>query len=148
MATTTTYEDVFSLFKDNITDPDLLKLCDFLQTDTLLALMNKSIAKCNRIVKKTVDLSLGDNELMEFPFTIPGEVMDILIEWMIVFWLTPYVNNIEVLQNSMSTKDFSVFSPANLLEEISNRYELARKHARSLTSEYSYIIGDMARLKS
>ena len=67
---------------------------------------------------------------------------------MTVFWLGPFVNNIENLRNHLSTKDFSVFSPANLLEKIGDRYDIYYKRARSITNEYSYIIADMKGLKS
>lgn len=143
----TSYATVFAEFKDKITDPDLITFSKDLQIEMLTAYMNKAIAKCKHVVK-TVDLSKRDNELLEFSVEIPDDVMDIITEWMTVFWLQPYVNNIENLRNNLSTKDFSVFSPANLLEKIGNRYDIARKHARSLTNQYSYIIADMKELKS
>ena len=143
----TNYETVFAEFKDKITDPDLITFAEDLQTEMLVAYMKKAIGKCKRIVK-TVDLSNRDDELMEFGVEIPDEVMDIIREWMTVFWLQPFVNNIENLKKNLSTKDFSVFSPANLLEKIGDRYDIARKHARSLTNEYSYIIADMKELKA
>ena len=143
----TTYETVFAEFKDKITDPDLITFAEDLQTEMLIAYMKKAIGKCKRVVK-TVDLNNRDDELMEFGVELPDEVMDIITEWMTVFWLQPFVNNIENLRNNLSTKDFSVFSPANLLEKIGDRYDIARKHARSLTNEYSYIVADMKELKA
>lgn len=143
----TNYEEVFAEFKDKITDPDLITFAEGLQTEMLVAYMKKAISKCKRVVK-TVDLSNRDDELMVFGVELPDEVMDIITEWMTVFWLQPFVNNIENLRNNLSTKDFSVFSPANLLEKIGDRYDIARKHARSLTNEYSYIIADMKELKA
>lgn len=143
----TNYEEVFAEFKDKITDPDLITFAEDLQTEMLVAYMKKAISKCKRVVK-TVDLCNRDDELMEFGVELPDEVMDIITEWMTVFWLQPFVNNIENLRNNLSTKDFSVFSPANLLEKIGDRYDIARKHARSLTNEYSYIVADMKELKT
>jgi hypothetical protein len=143
----TSYETVFAEFKDKITDPDLITFAESLQTEMLVAYMNKAISRCGRVANKVVDLSLRDDELMEFSVEIPYEVMDIITEWMTVFWLQPYVNNLENLRNNLSTKGFSVFSPANLLEKVGNRYDTARKQARSLTNEYSYIIADMKELK-
>lgn len=144
----TSYETVFNEFKDKITDPDLITFAESLQTEMLVAYMNKAISRCGRVTNKVVDLSLRNDEFMEFSVEIPYEVMDIITEWMTVFWLQPYVNNLENLRNNLSTKDFSVFSPANLLEKVGNRYDTARKQARSLTNEYSYIIADMKELKS
>ena len=143
----TNYEAVFAEFKDKITDPDLITFSEDLQVEMLVAYMKKAIGKCNRIVK-TVDLSNRDDEIMEFGEELPDEVMDIITEWMTVYWLQPFVNNIENLRNNLSTKDFSVFSPANLLEKIGDRYDMSYKRARSITNEYSYIIADMKELKS
>ena len=143
----TSYETVFAEFKDKITDPDLITFAEELQTEILIAYMKKAISKCKRVVK-TVDLANRDDELMEFGVEISDEVMDIITEWMTVFWLEPFVNNIENLRNNLSTKDFSVFSPANLLEKIGDRYDICYKRARSITNEYSYIIADMKELKS
>lgn len=144
----TKYEDVFMLFKDNITDPDLLEFSSNLQNEFLIALMSKAITKCKRVCKN-INLSNRDDELMEFGIDVPDEVIDIITEWMTTFWLKPYVNNVENLRNHLFTTDFKLIcSPANLLDKISNTYELSRKHARSLTNEYSYIYADMTRLKS
>ena len=144
----TQYEDIFMLFKDNITDPDLLEFSSDLQDEFLISLMSRAITKCKRVCKD-VDLSNRDDIVMEFGVDVPDEVVDIITEWMTVFWLKPYVNNVENLTNHLSTSDFKLIcSPANLLDKISNRYELARKHAKSLTNEYSYIHADMTRLKS
>ena len=148
MNNNTTYETVFNEFKDKITDPDLITFAEDLQTEMLTAYMNKAISKCNRIVKGVVDLSMRDNDNATFNMEVPFEVIDIITEWMTVFWLQPYVNNIENLRNNLSTKDFSFFSPANLLEKIGDRYDTSYKRARSITNEYSYIIADMKGLKS
>ena len=144
----TSYTEVFNEFKDKITDPDLLLFSKDLQVEMLISYMNKAIHKCNRVVRKTCDLSLRDDDILTFQVYMPDEVMDILTEWMTVFWLKPYVNNIENLRNNLSTKDFSVFSPANLLEKIGARYDEARRYARSITNEYSYVIADMKELKT
>jgi len=144
----TTYNEVYDTFKDNITDPDLSQFAQELQNDMLLAIMKKAIAKCQRVVKQTIDLTMRSDDVVEFEQHIPEEVLDILTEWMTVVWLKPYVNNIENLRNNLSTKDFSSFSPANLLDKIGDRYDKSRKYAKSITNEYSYIIADMKGLKT
>ena len=143
----TTYKYVFAEFKDKITDPDLLLFAEDLQTEFLISYLKKAIGRCHRNVE-CVDLCAFDDEIMEFKDDIPYDIIDILTEWMTVFWLQPYVNNIENLRNSLSTKDFSTFSPANLLEKIEARFNNATRNSRSLTNEYSYIVADMKELKS
>ena len=142
----TTYDVVFAEFKDKITDPDLLMFSEQLQHEMLLSYMNKAIARCGRVISHVVDLNKRDDLIASFESELSYEVIDIITEWMTVFWLQPYVNNIENLRNNLSTKDFSVFSPANLLEKIGSRYDIARKQAKSLTNEYSYIISDVKEL--
>ena len=144
----TTYKYVFDEFKDKITDPDLLSFADDLQNDMLNALMRKAITKCKRIVKDTVDLTLRDDTLATFSVEVPDEIIDIITEWMQVFWLEPYVNNLENLRNNLNTKDFSGYSPANIIEKIGSRYDISKRSARSLTNEYSYLIADMSVLKT
>ena len=143
----TTYTQIFDEFKDKISDPDLLMFTETLQHEMLVSYMNKAISRCRRIVYKTVDLSKRDDAIAEFESELPLEVIDIITEWMTVFWLQPYVNNIENLRNNLSTKDFQLFSPANLLDKIGNRYDVAWKRARSMTNEYSFIIADIKELK-
>lgn len=146
----TSYDYVFAEFKDKITDPDLITFADELQKEMLLSYMNKAISRCGRIVSDTVDLSQDnrDDQNECFLVEVPNDIIDIITEWMVVFWLQPYVNNLENLKNSLSTKDFSVFSPANLLEKIGDRYDISCKQARSLMIEYSYVIADMSELKT
>ena len=76
------------------------------------------------------------------------EEIDILTEWMVYEWLTPYLNNIENLRNQLNTKDFSFFSPANLLSTIQNVHTASRKRAKSMMNEYSYVNSDLEKLKA
>ena len=143
----TQYDYIFTEFKDKITDPELILFSKDMENEMLVALMSKAIRRCYRICNKP-DLNLRSDIILEFKFELPYDVIDIITEWMIVFWLEPFKNNLENLKNALSTKDFTVFSPANLLEKIGNEYENSRKRARSLMNEYSYRIADMSRLKS
>ena len=139
----TQYDDIFAAFKDKICDPDLCLLSDDTQTEYLTSIMLKALSRCADVYSP-----LRNDALSRFDEELPERVKDIITEWMTVFWLEPYVNNAENLRNAMSSKDFSVFSPANLLEKVCERYNTAKKDAKSLTNEYSYIINDLGKLKS
>lgn len=143
---TTKYSDVYAFFKDKITDYDLLMHEISIQDEILLSLLNQSCAKFQRICKN--DLSLRDDVLMEFQFKLSLEEIDILTDWMVEAWLRPNLNNIENMRNHLSTKDFSFFSPANLLDKMQMVYDSARKNARSKMNEYSFINSDLERVKS
>jgi hypothetical protein len=141
----TEYKVVFEKFKDKITDPDLLLYLESIQQEILISLMSSACVKFKRICKQ--NLSDRDNTLMMFNFDVDEEVIDIMTDIMVEYWLKPYLNNIENLRNQLSTKDFSVFSPANLLNAVQNTYDLSRKRAKSAMNEYSFINGDWDRLR-
>ena len=143
---TTKYSDIYAFFKDKITDYDLLMYEVNIQDEMLLSLLNQSCAKFQRICKN--DLSLKDDVLLEFPFKLTLEEIDILTDWMVEAWVRPYLNNIENMRNHLSTKDFKAFSSADLLRAIENIYDSARKNARSKMNEYSFINSDLERVKS
>lgn len=142
----TEYYKIFNAFKDKISDPDLLLLARDLENGYLTALLNRALSRCQRAIKGAVNLTDRCDELMVFSENLPDEVIDILSEWMTVCWLTPYVNNADNLRNELITKDFSVFSPADLLDRISVHYDRACRHAKSLTNEYSFTISPIGEL--
>lgn len=144
----TYYSYIFDEFLDKITDPELLMLTDNVLDDTLESLLRKAVARVQRDFATAVDLSetINDDNGKAFVADLPYEVVDIMTEWMVAYWLKPYVNNLENLRNNLNTKDFSSFSPANLLEKVSDRYTAARRYARSLSNEYSIVINDLTTL--
>ena len=78
------------------------------------------------------DLTDYDDELQQFNVTLTRKEQSILALSMIVHWLEPYVYNSDALKNSMSTKDFSFFYPAKLLEQMK---ALLAQSQRKLTAE-------------
>lgn len=132
------YNEIYAEFKDKITDPDLALLPDRIQEDILLSLLRKAINKTKRAADIIVDLDERDDDAKEFFNDVPYDVVDCITEWMVVFWLKPMLNNTENMHNLLSTRDYNVFSPANLLGKIQERYDRAYKEARSITNELSY----------
>ena len=74
------------------------------------------------------------------------ELSDIISEGMVVQWLKPYVNKQEILENVLNTKDFTTYSPAELLLRVGNAYSKAQKDYISMIREYSYNHGDLSDL--
>lgn len=64
----------------------------------------------------------------------------------LVQWMKPYTYHQESLENVLNTKDFSTYSPAELLLRISNAYTAARKEFTNMMREYSYNHGDLTDL--
>lgn len=92
----------------------------------------------------------GDDTERVFNIDIPeddlSELADIVSEGMVVQWFKPYVNRQELLENILNTKDFSTYSPAELLLRVGNAYAKAQKDYTNMIREYSYNHGDLTDL--
>lgn len=92
----------------------------------------------------------GDDDSRTFNIDIDEadleEIADIVSEGMVVQWLKPYVNKQEILENVLNTKDFTTYSPAELLLRVGNAYSKAQKDYTNMIREYSYNHGDLSDL--
>lgn len=74
------------------------------------------------------------------------EIVDVVSDGMVVQWLKPYVNKQELLENVINTRDFTMYSPAELLLRVGNAYAKAQKDFESAMNDYSYNHGDITEL--
>lgn len=74
------------------------------------------------------------------------EIIEIVSEGMVVQWLKPYYYRQELLSNAMNTRDFTTYSPAELLRRVGDAYKQARKDYTQMVREYSYNHGDLTSL--
>lgn len=132
----TAYETVFSAFRDKVVDYSIVELTDSEEFEILNGLMKKAIAKFGRICKK---LSERNDVLAQFTEDLTDLEIDVVTELMVENWVKPKLYHSEKLQNSMSTKDFSIYSPANLLNQLRELNKDAKKNARALMNEYSLL---------
>ena len=65
---------------------------------------------------------------------------------MIVQWLKPYVYRQELLENTLNTKDYTTYSPAELLHRVGEAYKKAQKDYVQAIREYSYNNGKLSEL--
>jgi len=140
----TQYSDVYNSFLGKITDYDLPKFDDTDKEEILYGYMKSACVNFKNVCK--VDLSDRDEVLKQFNLNLDDEIIDIITESMIVEWLKPKVLSTENLKNCLSTKDFSLFSPANLLKEMREILTYSRNNARSLINNYSFIHADFKEL--
>ena len=149
----TSYNTIHNLFLKKVSDYDLPQLEELTQERVVMGYLDSAIARTWRILTQ-IDFTKRD-EPMQFSGDLDAgfeddfdmDSLDILTEWMVFFWLEPYQNNLDLLRVALSTKDFSITSPANLLDKITNRFELCRKHAISIMNQYSFRISDIERLR-
>lgn len=76
---------------------------------------------------------------------LSNEEIEILALGVVVYWMSAYVADADKLRNAIGTKDFSLFSPANLLSTIESVRESIDLDYRSKMNVYSYIHGNVFR---
>lgn len=84
---------------------------------------------------RTFSVEVSDDDM--------DELVEIISEGMVVQWLKSYLNKQENLENTLSTKDFTTFSPATLLNQVRATYKQAKRDYTQMIREYSYNHGDL-----
>lgn len=142
------YDTFTKAFLEKITEYDFVMLSKEISADLVDGYMKRACAQFNRICK--YDLSARDDTNRVFNINIPNEdideIIDIVSEGMIVQWLKPYTYKSENLENVLNTKDYTTYSPAELLLRVSNAYKMAQRDFRNMRVDYSYNHGDLGSL--
>lgn len=143
------YNSFIGAFLSKITDYDLVDIehkeeiaIDFMKRTLALSTFKKV---CGYDFTTTAD---DEEELfnVDIDGEILDEIVDIVSEGMIVQWLKPYVYKQELLENVMNTRDYTMYSPAELLLRVGNAYSKAQKDYIQMIREYSYNHGDLTDL--
>jgi hypothetical protein len=135
MATPTPYSDIYDLFSGMTTDYELLSLTVPEQDNILEGWLLSSIGEFD---KCKTDLTDRDSTLKQFNLELSDKEKKILAKLMLCEWLSPKLYTVENLKNYLSTKDFNMFSPANLLKEIRQTYQDVKREANKMITSYLY----------
>lgn len=136
----TPFEDVYSSFLLKISDYDWVDLDEDTNKKILLGLLNLAVARFNQVcVKNLTSTENGDS----FADDLSVEEIDILSEIMVENWIKPKIYNLDLFKNRLSTKDFTTFSPANLLNSMKEIFKLSHERAESIINKYSYQVNDI-----
>lgn len=140
----TTYEEVYERYRARVRNYDFLDynsaVRDVYQHDLLML----SISDFEDICVQ--DLNDRDDEILTFNIDLTNREKDILALGMVLHFVEPYVYNTDALQNAMSTKDFSLYSPANLLEKMTELMTTTEARLRRGINLYSFRNGEISRL--
>lgn len=138
----TAYTTIYNSFLDKVNDYDLADMTAELAQTSMRGWLNQAVVRFLESCKK--DLTQTE----EGGFTEDLDLMeiDILTEGMVEAWLKPIHNNLDLLRNALSTKDFTTFSPANLLDKVNDTYSMAHTNFLSRIKEYSFIRNDVGDL--
>ena len=133
----TSYDTIIDRFIPTVAEYAILDMDDENRKDMLIPYLISASTEFNSVC--IYDLTERDDVLQEFTADLCDEEIEILVDLMRVAWLKHKLYNSEKLRNGMSTKDYSVFSPANLLAEIRETYIDAREAANNRLVDYTYM---------
>jgi len=143
------YDAFTGAFLSKITERDLLMLQEDVRTEIVDGYMKRAVAQFRHVCKYDL-VGSADDILRIFDIDIKAEeldeILDIVSEGMVVQWLKPFMFKQELYKNILSTKDFSAYSPAELLLRVGGAYKDAKDAYTQMIREYSYNAGDLTEL--
>lgn len=136
-------------FLSKISEFDFIQLEEKTRTAIVDGYMKRALSVFQKNCKYDL-FTTGDDIARVFTVDIPDadidELVDIVSEGMLVQWLKPFVYKQELLENTLNTRDYSTYSPAELLMRVGNAYNKAQKDYTQKIREYSFNHGDLTGL--
>lgn len=142
--------DVFSeAFLAKISEYDFMDMTNEIAQDVIDGYMKAALAAFRKNCRYDL-FTTADDEGRCFAANVADEdveeLADIVSEGMVMQWMKPYLYRQENLENLLSTRDFSIYSPANLLLRIGEAHKQVKKDYTQMIREYSYNHGDLSAL--
>lgn len=142
--------DIFEgAFLSKITEFEFIRIPEENREKILDGYLHRAVSAFRKNCKYDIWAHADDN-VREFDCEIAqddiDELVEIISEGMLVQWLKPYVYRQELLENALNTRDYSTYSPANLLAQVGSAYAKAQKDYIQMIREYSYNHGDLTDL--
>lgn len=132
----TSFNDIVERFIPTVAEYSFFKLDDEELNELLKPYIISAVTQFSSVcMSETVQFN---KDSFEFSEDLSDEVIDILVDLVRVEWLKHKLYNADILKNGMSTKDYTIFSPANLQEQIRETYIDARNTAKMRLYQYSY----------
>lgn len=132
----TSFNDIVERFIPTVAEYSFFKLDDEELNELLKPYIISAVTQFSSVcMSETVQFN---KDSLEFSEDLSDEVIDILVDLVRVEWLKHKLYNADILKNGMSTKDYTIFSPANLQEQIRETYVDARNTAKMRLYQYSY----------
>lgn len=141
----TPYSVFIEAFLDKIEDYRMYAKTDEDNSKYTIRLMKSACGRFSSVCLKNI-LSWDDSTESFIENVGDYDIVDIVSEGMLAAWLKPFVNNSDDFYNVLNTKDFSMYSPGNLIDKKSNLYNTAEKRFQDMMNEYSYTHGDLSTL--
>lgn len=142
--------DVFvGAFLGKISEFDFAQLSDDDRDEVVQSYMKRAVVEFGPMCVYDL-VGTANDEDEQYDVDIPDrdldEIVNIVSEGMVVQWLKPFVYRQEILENVLNTRDFTQYSPAELLMRVGNAYTKSQQDFTQMMREYSYNHGDLTSL--
>lgn len=130
----TPYYVIDNSFLNKISDYYLLDMEDEDAQELIDGYRNSAsvkFKKCKKLLNK-------DDELRQYNDTLTDEEIEILSNLMVLEWLKPQINSMDLLKQSMSTKDYTIYSQANHLEALMQLKKDIKAEVDKLIISYTF----------
>ena len=132
----TPFSEIYERAVLKFSDYDFLKLSESEREYILEKYLMSAQADFEKMCR--IDLSQIDTDYKEYKVDLDNEVIEILALGIAYYWVSSKVLDSTNLSNSLSVKDYSFFSPANLLREMTEfRNSLYKEYRRKLKRIYA-----------
>ena len=140
------YELFTDAFLSKINEYDFLELDEEDREATINGYLRRAVTAFRKNCKYDL-YSHGDDENKEFTIDIADEdideIVEIVSEGMVLQFMKPYLYKQELLEMSLNTRDFTSYSPAELLRRVGEAYERVKHDYTQMIREYSYNHSDL-----
>lgn len=135
----TKVEEVLGQFLSKIADYNFIveQMTDEEIEDELLSYLKGAIAKFH-ICKKELVITSPKDQPKQFTVVLDGLEIEVLVSLMLVEYMKPQIFASETLKQTLSDKDFKIYSQANQLRELRLLHGVIKADANKLVTEYSY----------
>lgn len=141
----TKFEEIYGRAVFKITDDTFLTTNSDLKEAVLQQYLLASIADFQHSCR--VDLNDYDLDNEQFNVELDNEIVEILALGIAYHWLDAQAMNRQLLRNVIHNKDYTSYSPANLLKEILSLRDSVEQNYRGKINTYSFRYGNIDTLK-
>lgn len=130
----TPYSDVYKAFLGEIQDDFYLNAAEDIIENDLNILLNKSIVQFSY---PKVNIRDKNDMLQQFNVTLDIDEIEILATGMVLAWVERELHSVDMLRQSMTTKDFNTYSQAPHINALARTSERAEKKLKKMLIKYS-----------
>ena len=137
----TPYRNIIQRAQFRVTDYEVLKRTFQNQVDMMEEYLLSAVADFAPYCE--FDLEDRDEDLFQFNQDLDHDSIQILALGTAAYWMSSKTLNSELLRNKLSTKEYSYFSPANLLGEVQTLRGTMMREFKSAIIRYTYRHGNI-----